>query len=323
MIDGGGVHSLLLQPQGKLVVDFRALRVGEGWWLDCEAGFGPVLAETLGRYRIRVKAEIDDRSAATAMVSARGAGVDELVRDVVGAVPAAEPHAHLSVGDLRVVRAPWPGVDGLDVLGSAPALDALAWPTFEPDRFEAARIELGVPRLGADVDESTIAQEAFLERDAVSFTKGCFLGQELVCRIDTRGHVNRFLRGLRFAAPGALPPAGPTWSSGRRSWASSRASPRSRPPPTRLRWRPSGEEVEPPAEVTIRWDAGETPAALTELPRPPERGRGSGGDRDDEAGAAGVEGLAGRGAAHGPASSWTIASPIPVPTFRLGAPRAV
>ncbi len=55
----------------------------------------------------------------------------------------------------------------------------------------------GVPRQGLDIDEKTIPQEAFLELDAVSFTKGCFLGQELVCRIDTRGHVNRLLRGLR------------------------------------------------------------------------------------------------------------------------------
>ena len=61
---------------------------------------------------------------------------------------------------------------------------------------EAARIAAGVPRLGADLDDSVIPQEAFLERDAVSFTKGCFVGQELVCRIDSRGHVNRFLRHL-------------------------------------------------------------------------------------------------------------------------------
>jgi folate-binding protein YgfZ len=59
---------------------------------------------------------------------------------------------------------------------------------------ESARITAGVPRLGADLDDSVIPQEAFLERDAVSFTKGCFIGQELVCRIDSRGHVNRFLR---------------------------------------------------------------------------------------------------------------------------------
>ena len=61
---------------------------------------------------------------------------------------------------------------------------------------EAARIALGVPRLGTDLDQSVIPQEAFLEIDAVSFTKGCFIGQELVCRIDSRGHVNRFLRHL-------------------------------------------------------------------------------------------------------------------------------
>ncbi len=69
------------------------------------------------------------------------------------------------------------------------------------DEYEAMRIEAGVPRQGLDIDETTIAQEAFLERDAVSFTKGCFLGQELVCRIDTRGHVNRLLRRLVADAP--------------------------------------------------------------------------------------------------------------------------
>jgi folate-binding protein YgfZ len=61
---------------------------------------------------------------------------------------------------------------------------------------ERARVAAGIPRLGADLDDSVIPQEAFLEVDAVSFTKGCFVGQELVCRIDARGHVNRFLRHL-------------------------------------------------------------------------------------------------------------------------------
>ena len=56
-----------------------------------------------------------------------------------------------------------------------------------------------------DIDERTIPQEAFLERDAVSFTKGCFVGQELVCRIDTRGHVNRYLRRIHAEADISLP----------------------------------------------------------------------------------------------------------------------
>lgn len=73
----------------------------------------------------------------------------------------------------------------------APPVDAAAAAS-----EEVARIAAGVPRMGADLDDSVIPQEAFLERDAVSFTKGCFVGQELVCRIDARGHVNRFLRHL-------------------------------------------------------------------------------------------------------------------------------
>ena len=76
----------------------------------------------------------------------------------------------------------------------------------DADAYERWRIEAGVPRLGVDLDERTIPQEAYLDRDAVSFTKGCFLGQELVCRIDTRGHVNRYLRRLDVA--GTRPPGG-------------------------------------------------------------------------------------------------------------------
>jgi tRNA-modifying protein YgfZ len=85
----------------------------------------------------------------------------------------------------------------------APAVDDA---TLVAEQME--RIAAGVPRLGADLDDSVIPQEAFLERDAVSFTKGCFVGQELVCRIDARGHVNRFLRHVVADAPDALLPVG-------------------------------------------------------------------------------------------------------------------
>jgi folate-binding protein YgfZ len=101
------------------------------------------------------------------------------------------------------VRADWPGSPGVDVVGPRADVDAArvalvdagAAPADEA-ALEVVRVEAGVPRQGFDIDDTTIPQEAFLERDAVSFTKGCFLGQELVCRIDTRGHVNRALRGL-------------------------------------------------------------------------------------------------------------------------------
>jgi folate-binding protein YgfZ len=268
--DGSGAHSLLLQPQGKLVVEFRALRVGDEWWLDCEAAFGALLAATLTRYRIRVKVDIDDRSATSAMVSARGAGADDLVRERVGVLPSTDAYAHAGTGAgaLRVVRVVWPGFDGVDVLGPASELDALEWPAFDPDGFEAARIAHGVPRLGADLDDSIIAQEAFLERDAVSFTKGCFLGQELVCRIDTRGHVNRFLRSLRLTTGDALPPPGAEVVAGEKvvGALTSVASVPGAPETVALAM--VRREVEPPADVVVRWPGGEAHAALSETPVP-------------------------------------------------------
>jgi folate-binding protein YgfZ len=262
--DGGGVHSLLLQPQGKLVVDFRGLRVGDTWELDCEAGFGSLLAETLGRYRIRVKAGIADRSDATEMVSVRGPDADGVIRGLVGAVPPPDPHAHLTAAELRVVRVAGSGFDGVDVLGPAAALDAVGWPELDSRGFEAARVAHGVPRLGVDIDDSTIAQEAFLERDAVSFTKGCFLGQELVCRIDTRGHVNRFLRVVRYEA-GSTPPVGAEVLAGEKVVGTLTSVAPVAVDGSGAALGTVRREVEPPADVTLRWPGGETTATLVAL----------------------------------------------------------
>jgi folate-binding protein YgfZ len=183
---GDSVHTLLLQPQGKLLVDLYALRSDDDMWsLLCEAGYGATLAEGLQRFKIRVKVEIDQ--IATSALAVRGA----------------RPEAR----NVHLVPVAWNLSPSFDVFGAAAAIDAastaLDAPLVDDAAYERARIEAGVPRLGFDIDERTIPQEAGLERDAVSFTKGCFLGQELVCRIDTRGHVNRVLRRMR-AVEGAL-----------------------------------------------------------------------------------------------------------------------
>jgi folate-binding protein YgfZ len=177
---GDSVHTLLLQPQGKLLVDMYALRSDDDMWsLLCEGSFGATLAEGLQRFKIRVKAEIEQ--VATSALAVRGA----------------RPESR----NVHLVPVPWNLSPSFDVFGTATAVDAiraaLDVPLVDDAGYERARIEAGVPRQGFDVDERTIPQEAGLERDAVSFTKGCFVGQELVCRIDTRGHVNRVLRRLR------------------------------------------------------------------------------------------------------------------------------
>jgi len=187
---GQSAHALLLEPKGKLVVDMRAAHVADDeWWLVCEAGFGPVLEQGLNRFKIRVKVELEDRSAALTAIAVRSFAAD---------VP---------IGMVSV-RNDWPDAPGVEIVGERSAIDELAAnlaqadvAELDADAYEALRVEAGSPRQGYDIDESTIAQEAFLERDAVSFTKGCFLGQELVCRIDSRGNVTRLLRRLRSDAP--------------------------------------------------------------------------------------------------------------------------
>jgi folate-binding protein YgfZ len=178
LADGDGTHCLLLTPQGKLDVDFRLLRVGDDVWLDCEPGLGGQLAASLARYRIRVQAEVVDRSGEFGVLSVIGpeAPTPDVARPGV-------LHGHTVSGDARIVRT----ADGFDVVGP---LDALATARQELAArgvaeagalaYDAYRVEVGIPVQPVDLDGSTIPQEAFLERDAVSFTKGCFIGQELV-----------------------------------------------------------------------------------------------------------------------------------------------
>jgi folate-binding protein YgfZ len=176
MADGEVRRSLLLTPKGKVTSVFRLVRVGDDAWLDLEADHGDELRAALERFKLRVKVDLAGPTEPWGMVAFR-AGAAATAPDGCVAIPAA---------------------DRVDVIGPRAALAAIdGEAALSVDGYEAARIEAGIPKLGAELDESTIPQEAYLDLDAVSFTKGCFLGQELVARIDSRGHVNRVLRRLR------------------------------------------------------------------------------------------------------------------------------
>jgi tRNA-modifying protein YgfZ len=268
--EGDGVHSLLLTPQGKLDVDFRLLRVGDEAWLDCDPGFGEQLAASLNRFRIRVQCDVTDRSGSWGSLAGRGPDVAGLAAALDVELPVAV-HAHVPWEDAVVVRVPWPGGDGFDVVGPpasvGEAADRLATAgarAVSPDAYEAVRIELGIPRQGFELDEKTIPQEAFLERDAVSFSKGCFLGQELVCRIDTRGRVNRFLRRLTAIEDGR-PPRGSEIVSGEKVVGSVTSSVAVDDLPV-VALGYVRHEVDPPAEVELRWDGGTGRARVEPVP---------------------------------------------------------
>ena len=190
--------SLVLQPQGRLVALVRVYRAGASeFLLDTDAGTGPALTERLLRFKLRTKADVEQL--AWRAVAVRGPGAVNALPGENGHSPGQEQGA----GAQAAVAVPfaWQSLTGYDLLGPVPVAPSGAVAA-SPEAYEAARIEAGFPRHGAELDERTIPAEAGLVEVAVSFTKGCYTGQELVARIDARGsHVPRHLRGLMLEGP--------------------------------------------------------------------------------------------------------------------------
>ncbi|MCU1457479.1 MAG: Glycine cleavage system protein [Actinomycetia bacterium] len=256
---GGAVHALLLAPQGKLQADLRVVRYSaDELILLGDIGVAPQLVEGLERFKIRVKATIEDRTGRWGVVDVRGPAIPEGLPGVPTVVAA---------------PADWPGLPGLDLVGPLPAVEA-AWAELLEagiarcglDAYEAVRIEAGIPRQGHDIGESTIPQEAFLEVDAVSFTKGCFPGQELVCRIDSRGHVNKLLRGLRVTGSVQPPVGAAVVDAGGRTVGTVSSVGVSLETMAVVALATIRRDVEPLAPVSLQWDTAEVPAVVTTLP---------------------------------------------------------
>ena len=248
---GGSAWALLLQPQGKVVALVRVTREGEeSFLLDTDGGWGEAVVERLQRYRLRVKCDITPLD--WRCVAVRGPKAHELAAGGQG-VP---------------VVADWPGLPGVDLLGDAPSPPEGVRPC-SLDAYEAVRVEAGIPAMGRELDERTIPAEAGVVEQSVSFTKGCYTGQELVARIDSRGgNVPRRLRGV-VVATNVLPPPGAVVRVDDREVGTltSVAESLDRRAPVALAY--VGRAVSPPADVTLLWDGGSAPARVEELPLVP------------------------------------------------------
>lgn len=205
---GSGCHAALLSPKGKMRAELNVLRLAAGEiLLDCDPSLAAPLPAILAGYVPFSRSTMEDRTASTGVVHLEGPA-SAGVLDAAGiAGPAAAPYAHLlaeAAGDaLRVVRVSRAGEEGFDLLSTPKAsprlLALLAAHGAEPvagENLEAGRIEAGIPRWGAELDDGVLPNEAWLERTAISYTKGCYLGQETVARLKTYGHVNRHLVAL-------------------------------------------------------------------------------------------------------------------------------
>jgi folate-binding protein YgfZ len=194
---GTGLYAALLNHKGKMLADMRILRGEHFIWIDTEPEALPVLVRNVSMYSIGRDVRHDDVSATRSILSLIGPEARSALDDP----PPTEEHA-FTHGEHGLYVATDLGVDVICASADAAAVrEALGVEAVSEEAAECLRIESGRPRFLYDVGTDTIPQEAGLNDRAVSFTKGCYVGQETVARLHYKGKPNRHLRGLRLSEP--------------------------------------------------------------------------------------------------------------------------
>jgi tRNA-modifying protein YgfZ len=172
--------------QGRLIGAVRILRESSGFLIDTDAASHEAVLKTISRFTLAGDFQVTDVSNEISLLSVQGKRASEVIQAV----------------DVIAIPATHTGEDGFDVLTTVSLTEKLvaagAQPV-TPETFEILRIEAGIPRHGRDMDETSVVLETNLD-DAISYTKGCYVGQEIIVRIKHRGHVAKKLTGLRFEA---------------------------------------------------------------------------------------------------------------------------
>jgi len=215
VLEGQWMPAAFPNVQGRLIAAVRVIRLLDDtsgtprFLLDSEAATHKAVLKTIERFTLAGDFRVTDVTAETKMLSVQGKGSLPAVRAVVGD----------GIGELKrdgvvvtrwneievtVIRASHTAEDGFDLVVDLAHAEAIANELINSgalpvtdETFETLRIEAGVARFGTDMDETNVVSETNLD-DAVSFTKGCYIGQEIIARIKYRGHVAKKLTGLSF-----------------------------------------------------------------------------------------------------------------------------
>lgn len=194
---GGWCYAALLTAQGRMMTDMRVFEQRDQTLIDLDVSLAPSIRDHFDRFIITEDVVVEDATATSAQVGVYGSDASRIVDEARKAIPG-EPSFVVSSSDL--------GVEGLDVIGPAGYAEAFveaakrtgARPVSR-DIGEITRVEAGIPRFLIDMDTSTIPLEAGIEDRAISMTKGCYVGQEVIVRVLHRGggRVAKRLVGLR------------------------------------------------------------------------------------------------------------------------------
>ncbi len=234
---GTGCYAAYLTAQGRMIADVRLFELGDSLLADLEPHVTAAVRDKWSMFVFSEDVQIADVTASTAQIgiygpeSARslsralGADAGAPTADTLDAMPLYGSSRWLFGGDsAHVLRRDDVGVMGFDVVLPVARKDGLierlrvnGGVLVDMDAVEAVRVEAGIPVFGKDMTEDTIPLEAGIEDRAISQTKGCYVGQEIIIRVLHRGHgrVARKLVGLTFA-PGAAPAVGNKLASGER-----------------------------------------------------------------------------------------------------------
>ena len=224
-----GQYAAILTQQGKVIADVRVLCAMNSFYLDFWANLKDKILAHLNRYLVADEVEIADRSNEYTFVSVRGPRAGALIRAVMpdANLPAqTRQHAMITIDGAAVciVRED-PGDPVYDLILPRASAVPIAQGLTDSGRSlsaswigtaaqEVLRVEVGMPLYGVDFGEDNLLLEVGLA-DAVSFTKGCYLGQEIVERVRSRGHVNKKLCGLLLDGVVAAKPGDRLHSSGK------------------------------------------------------------------------------------------------------------
>jgi folate-binding protein YgfZ len=215
LAQGSGGYAAVVNAKGRMEADVNIYHLEEELLLDFEPGLTGPLSARLEKYIVADDVQVVDVAVLYGLLTVQGPKAGAVIRRVpeLREFPARQFQvakvADAALGDLYVVNQPRLGTLGYDLFVPAAAMPGLAEELISAARsedggaagwqaFETARIEAGIPRFNADMDETNFPQECGIEARAVSYTKGCYIGQEVLNRIHTMGHVNRTLRQLQL-----------------------------------------------------------------------------------------------------------------------------
>jgi len=281
MQPGHGQYGAALTAKGRIVADLRIFASAGSYLVDTSARAWPGWLAMVKKYVNPRVSGFRDESHAVRDIGVFGPQARGVVSAVTGisdeALAALAPYAHVTAtiagAAVMLARSPELGTEGYDLFVPfeivGPVWSAVIGAGATPaglGAWEIARVEAGRPEWGIDIDESTIPQEAnFDDLDAISYTKGCYIGQEVVARVHFRGHVNRQLRGIRAAGADA-PPSGAQLADDAGNHVGDVRSSVSSPRLGGIALGMVRREVAPGATLTATWEGGERRVNVAALP---------------------------------------------------------